>query len=56
MVVAMEPGGTAVEASKRGRDAIRRMIDNAVAKRIDTPTLKKSSLLPKVFELVYAPI
>jgi hypothetical protein len=56
MVVAMEPGGSAVEASKRGRKAIRRMIDDAVAKRIDTLTLKKSFLLPKVFELVYAPI
>ncbi|MDU9375928.1 hypothetical protein McpSp1_05070 [Methanocorpusculaceae archaeon Sp1] len=55
-VVAMEPGGSAIEASKAGRAAIRQMIDDAAAKRIDTLTLEKSFLLPKVFELVYAPI
>lgn len=52
----MEPGGSAVEASKRGREAIRKMIDDTAAKRIDTLTLEKSFLLPKVFELVYAPV
>jgi len=56
MVVAMEPGGSAVEASRRGREAIRQMIDDTAAKRIDTLTLEKSFLLPKVFELVYAPV
>jgi hypothetical protein len=55
-IVAMEPEGSAVEASKRGREAIRQMIGDAAAKRIDTLTLEKSFLLPKVFELVYAPI
>ena len=55
-VVSMEPGGSAVEASRRGREAVRQMIDELAAKRIDTLTLEKSFLLPKVFELVYAPI
>ena len=55
-VVSMEPGGSAIEASKRGREAVHGMIKNAVEKRIDTITLKKSFLIPKVFELVYAPV
>ncbi len=55
-VVSMEPGGSAVEASKRGREAVHEMIKTAVEKRIDTITLKKSFLIPKVFELVYAPV
>lgn len=55
-VVAMEPGGSAIEASKRGRAAIHQIIDDTAAKRIDTLTLEKSFLLPKMFELVYAPV
>ncbi len=55
-IVSMKPGGSAIEASKKGRAAIRQMIDDAAAKRIDTLTLERSFLLPKVFELVYAPI
>lgn len=55
-VVAMSPGGSAIEARKRGRTEILRMIDAAAAKRIDTLTLEKSFLIPKVFELVYAPV
>ncbi len=55
-VVSMEPGGSAVEASKRGREAVHEMIKTALEKRIDTITPKKSFLIPKVFELVYAPV
>ncbi|ABN06201.1 hypothetical protein Mlab_0023 [Methanocorpusculum labreanum Z] len=55
-VVSMEPGGSAIEASKRGREAVHEMIKIAVEKRIDRITLKKSFLIPKVFELVYAPV
>ncbi len=55
-VVSIEPGGSAVEASKRGREAVHEMIKTAVEKRIDTITLKKSFLIPKVFELVYATV
>lgn len=55
-VVSMEPGGSAIEASKKGRQAIYEMIKNSVEKRIDILTLNKSFLIPKAFELVYAPI
>ncbi len=55
-VVAMDAGGSAIDASKRGREAIHQMVRTAVAKRITTVTLDKSFLIPKVFELVYAPV
>lgn len=55
-VITMDAGGSAFEASKRGRDAVRKMIEDTVAKRIDTVTFEKTFLIPKVFELVYAPV
>ncbi|HJJ27929.1 MAG TPA: hypothetical protein O0X70_00880 [Methanocorpusculum sp.] len=55
-VVAMDAGGSALDASKRGRDAVRKMIEETVAKRIDKVTFEKTFIIPKVFELVYAPV
>jgi hypothetical protein len=55
-VVAMDAGGSALDASKRGREAVRKMIEETVAKRIDTITFEKTFIIPKVFELVYAPV
>ncbi|HJJ48113.1 MAG TPA: hypothetical protein O0X39_03855 [Methanocorpusculum sp.] len=55
-VVAMDAGGSALDASRRGRDAVREMIKGTVAKRIDTITFEKTFIIPKVFELVYAPV
>ena len=55
-VVSMEAGGSAIEASKRGREEVHRMIKEAAAKRIQVLTLEKTFLIPKVFELVYAPV
>lgn len=55
-VVTMEAGGSAIDASERGRKAIHKMINDTVSKRIDKVTLDKSFLIPKVFELVYAPL
>lgn len=55
-VVAIEAGGSALEARERGKKAIRKMINETVSKRIETVTLDKSFLIPKVFELVYAPV
>lgn len=55
-VVAMDAGGSALEASKIGREAVRKMITETVAKRIDTITFEKTFIIPKVFELVYVPV
>lgn len=55
-VAAMMPEGSAIDANKVGRAKIIEMIDNASAKRIQTLTLERSFLIPKVFEIVYAPI
>ncbi|MDO5845851.1 MAG: hypothetical protein Q4Q04_02895 [Methanocorpusculum sp.] len=55
-VAALDPGGSATEASARGRDAVHQMVKETVAKRIDIVTLDKTFLIPKVFELVYAPV
>ena len=52
----MDAGGSAAEASARGREAIHGMIREKVAKRIQHVTLDKTFLIPKVFELVYAPV
>lgn len=54
--VTMEAGGSAIEASRRGRKAIHEMMKEKVSKRIDTITLDKSFIIPKVFEIVYAPV
>lgn len=56
LVAAMDAGGSATEASVRGREAVHRMVKDTVAKRIDVVTLDKTFLIPKVFELVYAPV
>ena len=55
-VVSMEPGGSAIEASRRGRDAVHKRIKETAAQRIEKLTLEKTFLIPKVFELVYAPV
>ena len=55
-VAAMDAGGSAVDASARGREAVHEMIRAKMVKRIEHVTLDKTFLLPKVFELVYAPV
>lgn len=53
---AMDAGGSAAAASKRGREAVHQMTREKVSKRIENVTLDKTFIIPKVFELVYAPI
>ena len=55
-VASMDAGGSAVDASARGRDAVHEMIRAKMVKRIENITLDKTFLIPKVFELVYAPV
>ena len=55
-VAVMDAGGSAAEASTRGREVIHAMIREKMAKRIQNVTLDKTFLIPKVFELVYVPI
>ena len=55
-VAAMEASGSAIEANTRGKNAIRSMIKEDLAKRIDTVTFEKYFIIPKVFEIVYAPV
>ncbi len=55
-VASMDAGGSALEARIRGRDAIHQMIRAKMVKRIENVTLDKTFLIPKVFELVYAPV
>lgn len=55
-VAAMDAGGSAIDASTRGREAVHEMIRQKMVKRIENVTLDKTFLIPKVFELVYAPV
>ncbi|MBE6507361.1 MAG: hypothetical protein E7Z72_05490 [Methanocorpusculum parvum] len=55
-VASMDAGGSAVDASTRGREAVHEMIRQKMVQRIETVTLDKTFLIPKVFEIVYAPV
>ena len=52
----MDAGGSATDAIEEARNNIRERMTNKASKRIDSITLDKSFLIPKVFELVYAPV
>ena len=48
--------GSALDANEDGKAAIRGMVKADLAKRIETVTFEKYFIIPKVFELVYAPV
>ena len=52
----MDAGGSATDAIEEAREYIRKEIVKTASKRIDTVTFEKSFLIPKVFEIVYAPV
>ena len=55
-VAAMDAGGSALEANEEGKEEVRKMIKADLAKRIESVTFEKYFIIPKVFELVYAPV
>lgn len=55
-VAAMDAGGSALEANQEGKEAVRNMIKADLAKRIESVTFERYFIIPKVFELVYAPV
>lgn len=55
-VAAMDAGGSALDANEAGKKAIRDMVKADLAKRIESVTFEKYFIIPKVFELVYAPV
>ncbi len=55
-VAAMDAEGSALDANEDGKAAIRGMVKADLAKRIETVTFEKYFIIPKVFELVYAPV
>ncbi|HJJ36218.1 MAG TPA: hypothetical protein O0X27_03460 [Methanocorpusculum sp.] len=55
-VAAIDPSGSALDANKEGKEAVRAMMRKDMAKRIETVTFEKLFIIPKLFELVYAPV
>ena len=55
-VAAIDPSGSALEANNEGKEAVRSMMRKDMAKRIETVTLEKLFIIPKLFEIVYAPV